>query len=139
MDKFSYDYMYWLGHHEFGMTHKPFRFGKEICPPLTDYTTNDINYWLIIWLNTYNYLFENVPKDSVFVCFEDLCESPADTLKYLFESANLLLDKNSIGETFKIPPKKDAEGIDENIINQAQDIYKDLRIPRYITKLIVKT
>lgn len=36
-DKFSYDYMRWLGHHEFGMTHKPFLFEKETQHFLSGY------------------------------------------------------------------------------------------------------
>jgi len=126
-DKFSYDYMRWLGHHEFGMTHKPFQFEKETRSSLTDYEADNINYWLNIWINTYSYLIKNAPSDSLFVCFEDLCESPVETLRGLFESADLLLDEDRLNETFNAPPTKDADGIDENMTNQAQGIYQDLR------------
>jgi len=128
IDKFSYDYMRWLGHHEFGMTHKPFQFEKESRSSLTDYKANHINYWLNIWINTYYYLFQNAPSDSIFVCFEELCESPVPTLRYLFESAYLLLDEDVLNKTFNLPPTKEADGIDENMRNQAQGIYQDLRV-----------
>jgi hypothetical protein len=123
-DKFSYNYMRWLGHHEFGMTHKPFQFEKET---LSDYEADNINYWLNIWINTYSYLLNNAPSDSIFVCFEDLCESPVETLRGLFESAELLLDEDRLNNTFNAPPTKEADGIDENLRNQAQGIYQDLR------------
>jgi len=126
-EKFSYDYMRWLGHHEFGMTHKPFQFEKESRSSLTHYEADNINYWLNLWRNTYYYLLKNAPSDSIFVCFEDLCESPVETLRCLFESAELLLDEDRLNETFNAPATKDAEGIDENLRNQAQGIYHNLR------------
>lgn len=126
-DKFSYHYMHWLGHHEFGITHKPFVFENETHFSLADYETTDINYWLNLWTNTYDYLLKNAPSNSAFVCFEDLCEFPVKTLSYLFESMDLLLDENQLNQTFNIPPTKAAEGLNENLKNQAQEIYQALR------------
>jgi len=126
-DKFSYDYMRWLGHHEFGMTHKPFQFNKEPGSLLTNYETDNINYWLNIWINTYYYLLKNAASDSIFVCFEDLCKSPVETLRCLFESADILVDEDRLNKTFNVPPTKDIDGIDENMRDQAQSIYQDLR------------
>jgi Sulfotransferase family len=44
-DAFTQRYMIWLGHHEFGATHRPFRFGEAV--------TGDpmgIDYWLAHWI-----------------------------------------------------------------------------------------
>ncbi len=128
IDKFSYDYMRWLGHHEFGLTHKPFLFRKENHDSLTDYETDSINYWLNIWINTYSYLLKNASSDCIFLCFEDLCEFPVPTLKYLFESANILLDEDKLNKNFIAPPIKDAIDIEESLEDQAQSIYQNLRI-----------
>ena len=72
--------MGWLGHHEFGGTHKPFRFDASIR---TQYETDNINYWLNIWIDTYQYLLENALEDSIFICFEELCTSPRLLVAYL--------------------------------------------------------
>lgn len=128
VDKFSYDYMHWLGHYEFGATHKPFRFQKETGPYIADYASDNINYWLNIWTSTYNYLLNSAPSSSIFVCFEDLCKSPVETLRYLFESADLLLNEGRLNEVFNLPPTKVVDGVDENLRNQAQQIYQNLRV-----------
>jgi hypothetical protein len=126
MDKFSYDYMRWLGHHEFGRTHKPFRFDKEDGFSLSDYKVDNINYWLNVWIGTYRYLL-NSASDSIFVCFEDLCKSPADTLRSLFKSADLLFDGDRLSKVFNSPRINDVDGLNESLIDQAQIIYQDLR------------
>lgn len=127
IDEFSSDYMRWLGHHEFGATHKPFRFDKEAGATMPAYEVGNVNYWLSVWISTYQYLLDNAPLDSIFVCFEDLCKSSIDTLRCLFESADLLLDKDKFNEVFNAPPTKTAGGIDQGLMNRAQQIYQELQ------------
>ncbi|MEO8722863.1 MAG: sulfotransferase [Sphingobium sp.] len=45
-DKFTHNYMKWLGHHEFGVTHKPFAWDGIVIKgdPLT------LDYWLAQWV-----------------------------------------------------------------------------------------
>lgn len=128
IDKFAYDYMCWLGHHEFGATHRPFWFKKEADYSSADYAPDNINYWLNIWLSTYRYLFSSAPSDSIFICFEDFCEYPLKTLRYLLESADLWLNEERFINPFKPPITKGSEGVDENLKNQAQQVYQDLRL-----------
>ena len=127
IDKFSLDYMNWLCHHEFGMNHIPFRFNQKIDLSLTDYAADNINYWLVTWINSYRYLLDAAPSGSVFVCYEELCSSPAETLDYLFAVADISLKKIHQHETFRASPVKEASGVDENIKIQAQQIYLELK------------
>jgi len=126
IDQFSCDYMRWLGHHEFGATHKPFVFEVDGFS-LAYYEENNINYWLQIWVSTYSYLLKRAPSDSIFVCFEDLCKSPVDILGYLFESADLQLGEDGLNEMFIAPRARDAVGVEKNLRDQAQRIFFDLR------------
>jgi len=123
IDKFSYEYMGWLGHHEFGGTHKPFRFDASIR---TQYETDNINYWLNIWIDTYQYLLENALEDSIFICFEELCTSPIQTLGRLFESANIPLDEGRVKGTINSPVRKEDIGVDGQLMDRAEQVYRDL-------------
>lgn len=69
---------------------------------------------------------KNAPSDSCFVCFEDLCKSPTGTLKHLFEVADISLDEGGLNEMFISPPVKTADGVDDNLRNEAGQIYNDL-------------
>ncbi len=47
-DAFTRSYMTWLVHHEFGATHRPFRFGAPVTgDPLT------LDYWLRVWIGAH--------------------------------------------------------------------------------------
>lgn len=73
-DPFVRDYMTWLGHHEFGATHRPFLFGTRLSgDPLT------LDYWLMSWLNAYGALdqAEAGAANVAFVPYEALSADPA--------------------------------------------------------------
>lgn len=72
-DPFTRDYMTWLGHHEFGATHRPFLFGP---PPAGDPTTLD--YWLRLWLSVHRALdpMEEAHANVAFVPYEALSADP---------------------------------------------------------------
>lgn len=46
-------YMHWLGHHEFGLDHKPWFKVKKYC------NLSSVNYWLEQWFLYHTYLLEN--------------------------------------------------------------------------------
>jgi len=73
-DPFTRDYMTWLGHHEFGATHRPFDFGGlPSGDPLT------LDYWLRLWLRVYGALdaVEAGAANVTFVPYEALSADPA--------------------------------------------------------------
>lgn len=73
-DPFVQDYMTWLGHHEFGATHRPFLFGgRPEGDPMT------LDYWLRLWIAAYRTLDEAEARhDNIcFVPYEALSSDPA--------------------------------------------------------------
>lgn len=73
-DPFVRDYMTWLGHHEFGATHRPFLFdGKPEGDPAT------LDYWLRAWIAAYGALdrAEAGYANVTFVPYEALSADPA--------------------------------------------------------------
>jgi len=88
-DRFSYDYMRWLAHHEFGLTHKPFRFGTDESSRNSMYDPSNINYWVNLWRSTYSYVLEVMPERSVLVCYENLCARPAESMDKILRLAGI--------------------------------------------------
>lgn len=126
-DSFSRAYMYWLGHHEFGLTHKAFRFpGNDETLPV-NYTPDNINYWLKVWLDTYSYILGSAPDGCLFVCFESLCNSPADTLGHLFEATGLKTGEYNLHNKIRPTHTRSAKGVNTGLGNQAQQVYKELQ------------
>ncbi|MFM2355440.1 MAG: hypothetical protein RLZZ528_1176, partial [Pseudomonadota bacterium] len=72
-DAFTRDYMTWLGHHEFGATHRPFRFA---APATGDALTLD--YWLALWTEVHEALLpvESALSNVAFVPYEPLGRDP---------------------------------------------------------------
>jgi hypothetical protein len=70
-NKFTLSYMTWIGHHEFGLDHRPFQFRSATPPESAD----TLDYWLHLWCDTYAWLEESKPKSALFICYEDLCRN----------------------------------------------------------------
>jgi len=73
-DRFTRDYMGWLGHHEFGATHLPFRF-----EPIPAGDPAMLDRWLDTWIGAYSHLLGVARKcdNVVLVPYEDLITDPA--------------------------------------------------------------
>ena len=72
-DGFTRDYMTWLGHHEFGATHRPFLFGGAPAgDPLT------LDYWLRLWIAVHDDLGAAVAElpNALMVPHADLGRDP---------------------------------------------------------------
>ncbi|NQT56824.1 MAG: sulfotransferase [Desulfobacteraceae bacterium] len=125
-DPFSYNYMKWLGHHEFGGTHRPFQFGDRWAVKANDHRPENINYWLALWINTYRYLLETAPQGTFFVSFEELCREPQHTLSMLFSRANVVEGDFSVEEKIRAPKVKQDDNIEQELKKQALQTYHDL-------------
>jgi len=125
-DPFSYNYMKWLGHHEFGAIHRPFQFGDRWAVKAKDHRPGNINYWLALWINTYRYLLETAPQDTALVSFEELCREPQQTISMLFSKANLAKDDFHIQEKIRAPKVKQDGNIEQKLKRQALQTYRDL-------------
>lgn len=127
-DPFSCNYMKWLGHHEFGGTHRPFQFGDRWAVKAKDHRPENINYWLALWINTYRYLLETAQQDIFFVSFEELCRDPQHTISMLFSRANLVEGYFSIEEKIRAPKVKQDDNIEQELKKQALQTYHDLSV-----------
>ncbi|MBF9030330.1 sulfotransferase family protein [Rhodobacterales bacterium HKCCE3408] len=68
-DRFTGDYMRWLGHHEFGPDHRPFAMVRG-----TEGDPASLAYWLEQWVGVYGWLRETAPREAIWVRYEDLCD-----------------------------------------------------------------
>ncbi|MDC3187383.1 hypothetical protein OBA38_00785, partial [bacterium] len=66
-DPFILEYMNWLGHYEFGLNQKQMNFNNNII----SYDKNDVNYWISLWINYYEYLIRVHDKSLILIEFEN--------------------------------------------------------------------
>ena len=121
---FSLKYMNWLGHHEFGLNQKPFYLGNdEIFNELKNYKKEDINYWLLSWLNYYRYVSEKYNSKCIFFCYESFCENPKNELMKLNQKVKVdSLILNPFENKLKVNPN-----FDESILFRCNEIYSILK------------
>ena len=81
-DSFALDYMNYLGHYEFGMNKKYFKF-KNARVNVLDYVGND--FWLAHWINCYDYLILLAKKYKTInlIHFDDWCSKDKIVIKKL--------------------------------------------------------
>ena len=111
-------YMHYLGHTEFGLTHRPWN------NSINYFNSNEINYWLEQWCFFYKNLLlkYNDNKNCYFVIYEKLTNQ--DYVKKLVErlsldsssSINLGIFKNSNKKNFNV-------NFSQNLYTEAKDIY----------------
>jgi len=124
-DKFTLQYMNWLGHHEFGLDQKTFILSdKDILNKMAGYKKTDINFWLLNWKNYYQYVNSNQPENSFFVQHETLCSDPVGVLTKVFTKLDIPVPL--ITEKPFTPPAKQVEGLNQDILNECNLVYKEL-------------
>tara|TARA_R110002049_G_scaffold77408_1_gene197972 strand:+ start:128 stop:1144 length:1017 start_codon:yes stop_codon:yes gene_type:complete len=95
-DPFVLDYFNYLGHHEFGLNHKPFLLTENFIGSRTQYTLEDINYWLILWINYYEYVLDNFDDSYMLISFESLVDEPDSVFEYVSKNLQVKPFANSI-------------------------------------------
>jgi hypothetical protein len=81
-DRFTRRYMGWLGHHEFGLDHRPFGFAKPAMD--ASLSPDDPNYWLDYWTVVYNCVLAQRDLRLHMVDHAALCAQPLLMLEALF-------------------------------------------------------
>jgi len=122
-DPFAKKYMTWLAHHEFGADHRPFQF-DGINENEKD--TQILSYWLMIWINTYSYLIENMPPQALFLSYENLCEKTEIVWKKLGKQINLAPYTDKISFTKAFHPIN--EPVSSDLLKKSNNIYTRLMI-----------
>jgi hypothetical protein len=120
-DSFALDYMNYLGHYEFGMNKKYFKF-KNARVNVLDYEGND--FWLAQWINYYDYLIMLAKKYKTInlIHFDDWCSKDKLLIKKIKLITGLTIDENSI----YLPHKKSFFQVNEILLNIADNIFKEL-------------
>ena len=120
-NEFALNYMNWIGHHEFGLGHKPFEFPSVL--KLENYPKTDPNYWLCRWIEYHNYLLENIQIDNiVLVLYDDFISNPVEALRQLGDYIEFP-QSNEI-EPFKKTKYDFSDKLNVNLVEVAMDIYK---------------
>jgi len=126
-DRFSFRYMSWLGHHEFGLTHKHFMFNETMVEDIDRWSTNDIHYWINLWTNVYSYILNQRMDNMLFVSYKDLCDKSVVVLSGLFRAANLKLKLKEEDINFSESITAIPERLNDNIMERATNIYTALQ------------
>ena len=126
-DKFSLDYMNWLGHFEFGLNQKPFFLNDEkTFKEMANYAKTDINFWLLSWKNYYQYVNSQAINNSIFFSYERFCMAPSVVLDRLFEVLNI--EKiYSKPKPFK-PVIAKIDHFNQDLLGECSAIYKQMEI-----------
>lgn len=128
-DRFVRSYMTWLVHHEFGLTHRPFRFHQNDADHKYSHDPETFDYWLDTWLTTYEWLEQTAPDDAIFVCYEDLCTDDKvwDHLANIAEVSHppeeleaLSLSTKSVDEAANPELKQKASTLYERLADRAR-------------------
>jgi hypothetical protein len=126
-DKFSLDYMNWLGHFEFGLNQKSFYLNdEETFAEMAKYDKMDINFWLVNWKSYYKYVNDQHPGNGIFFNYEKFCTDPASLLERLFSKLDIAAPHKHL-EPFT-PPFKQAGRFDKQLLEECNAIYKQLEI-----------
>lgn len=119
-DFFVRDYMTWLVHHEFGATHRPFRF-SDVDP--SNRSRDTFEYWLERWIDAYGYLLHvlrSSPANVTAIQYERLCDDAAYRTR-LFGSLGVSMTEWA----FKNKNRYTDKG-DEALLAQSMRIYDQL-------------
>jgi len=126
-DKFSLDYMNWLGHFEFGLNQKPFDLNNaNTFNAMQNADKSKLDFWLLSWKNYYEFVLEQPEDTALLFCYEDFCSEPASILKELFHVLGLSEMEKEI-KPF-IPSSKKISGYSEHLLNDCQEIYHRLKL-----------
>ncbi len=127
-DPFALDYFNYLGHHEFGLGHKPFVLNPNPEQQEMPYEIDSLNYWLQIWVNYYQYLIENIAMVDLLISFEDLVQQPNTVFEYV--GTNLDVNTPMYSDKKHTPSQYDAPDCDSALVKRANEIYENLNLLR---------
>ena len=117
-DKFISNYMFWIGHTEFGPNYIPIKKKNLIYKD-----DMKIDHWIEQWLKTYEECLKKYSsQDNIyFISYEKICNSQ----EYWNEILQLLAIKDSYKYNF-VESKKDFSVKDNNLLIKCYEIYNDL-------------
>jgi hypothetical protein len=126
-NKFSLDYMNWLGHFEFGLNQKPFDLNNEkIFSEMEKIPKSELDFWLLSWKNYYGFALENPVDSSLFFCYEEFCKAPSNVLQQLFPLLGVSANTDRI-KPFN-PSEKKVSGYNESLLKECNILYDQIKV-----------
>ncbi len=118
-DRFIKNYMFWIGHSEFGIDYKP------ITNENLEFDNyKELDHWLEQWFHLYQNLYYHKSNDKVlFVCYEDLCNDDR-TWKSILSFINI---NNFRNFNFKESVKEIQLPYNSDLYNECISVYKRLK------------
>jgi hypothetical protein len=125
-DSFMLNYMNWIGHYEFGLNQKSFKFDNTNSDnEIREIDKNSINFWLYTWKNYYQYVLSLESLNIFLISFEDFCIKEKYSIKGL--SKFLQFNENELDDlNIYEPSERTFEGIDQELLKECDIIYSDL-------------
>lgn len=121
-DRFSMQYMNWLGHYEFGLGHKQYAFAETANP----YQPSDINYWLQCWQDAYRYGLSSAPPGTLFVSYERLCSAAEREFSVLFDHLHLDADPEQAAGYYKPATAREATAGSDALRRECEELHQTL-------------
>ncbi|MGF1453203.1 MAG: sulfotransferase domain-containing protein [Opitutales bacterium] len=123
-DPFVRQYMDWLGHHEFGLNHKPFRLQGE--EQILNGNPNDFEYWLQAWYHYYSRVLSLKDWNRFHVMsYEALADSPESFFTMISEATGYELNLDDL-----LPFKKTIFPldlpVDHDLLSQCRELHARL-------------
>jgi Sulfotransferase family len=131
-------YMRWLGHHEFGLGHKPLVVGVQ---HLQNLTPQEPDYWLAYWLGVYEDLWQtysHLPKEQqariLWMSHESMCDHPTAKLTKLFQFVNIEQDADAYSAMLKTQavPSAHDHHFDMSLIHSARLLHQQILKTVYV-------
>jgi hypothetical protein len=122
-DPFRASYMRWLGHYEFGRSHRP-----PLIPgaPAASEPTDRIDYWLAIWSAVHRLLLDQpgeVRARQVYVDYDALCAQPAAGVARIAAAAGVALGS---GGGLRPPPVHAVQDASDDVLAEARAVHSQL-------------
>jgi len=129
-DPFARAYMKGIGHYDFGENLRPVNFEgwldrAEHKDPM------GLSFWLEYWITAYEHLLKLTGERVRLVCYETLCENPAETLAEIAgfigvaEPRALTDQASGVWPLKKVPVELD--GVPEELLQKTHDLYAILK------------
>ena len=129
-DSFSQKYMEDTGHFDFGENLRPVDFNGWLSRA-GDPDPNSLSFWLLYWVNTYQYLLKGGNPQVRFFSFDDLCADPQSGLEKLGRILDVKNSELLMANVTRITAPKshavDTDELPQSILDQAEDLYHELQ------------
>jgi len=126
-DKFGMNYMNWLGHFEFGLGHKQYRYGTGANP----FDPATLDYWLHCWGDAYEHALNTAPPGTVYLGYEQMCDAPLEGFTRLYSILDIDADPAVAADFYSGADRRDAQGYDQALHDRCCAIHARL-VERHI-------